>query len=133
MIYLSIIVVLIILVGIINYCFSNDKNVSADTTDTSINPDIKTDTLINPDTKIDTLINPDIKTNTLINPDTKTDKNKIIVQFKGSQYDITNFAKKHPGGKNILIENNGNDIEKLMIENDHSKNAYKLLEKYLLK
>jgi len=63
----------------------------------------------------------------------KNDTNKTIVLFKGSRYDITDFLKKHPGGKKILIDNNGKDIEKLMLENEHSKNAYKMLEKYKIK
>ncbi len=59
-----------------------------------------------------------------------SDPKRIIVQYHKSSYDITDFAKKHPGGKKILLENNGKDIEKLMIDNDHSDHAYKLLEKY---
>lgn len=55
---------------------------------------------------------------------------KIIVIYKGSKYDITNFIRKHPGGKAVLLENNGADIEKLMLENEHSAYAYSLLEKY---
>lgn len=55
---------------------------------------------------------------------------KIIVNYKNSSYDITTFIKKHPGGKKYLIENNGKDIEQLMIDNDHSHHAYKLLDKY---
>lgn len=57
-------------------------------------------------------------------------KEKIIVKFRGSDYDITDFIKRHPGGKSILIKNNGNDIEQLMLKNEHSDRAYKLLEKY---
>ena len=55
---------------------------------------------------------------------------KIIVTFQGSKYDVTNFAKKHPGGKTVLVENNGKDIEQLMAENGHSDNAYKTLQKF---
>jgi cytochrome b involved in lipid metabolism len=54
----------------------------------------------------------------------------IIVTYKGSKYDISDFIKKHPGGKQILIEQNGHDIEKKMIETEHSPIAYKILEKY---
>ncbi|XWV24469.1 cytochrome b5-like protein [Tupanvirus deep ocean] len=55
---------------------------------------------------------------------------KVIVKFKGEEYDITDFVKKHPGGKQVLLENNGSDIEKLMIENEHSAYAYNTLQKY---
>lgn len=62
--------------------------------------------------------------------DKKDTSDKIIVKYKGSEYDITKFVKKHPGGKKVLVENSGNDVEQLMIENDHSENAYKLLETF---
>ncbi|XWV25702.1 cytochrome b5-like protein [Tupanvirus soda lake] len=55
---------------------------------------------------------------------------KIIVKFKEEEYDITDFIRKHPGGKQLLVENNGNDIEKLMLENEHSVHAYNILQKY---
>lgn len=58
---------------------------------------------------------------------------KNIVTYKGSQYDITDFIRKHPGGKAILIQNNGKDIEQLMLENEHSAHAYELLEKYKIR
>lgn len=61
-------------------------------------------------------------------PSTKTDR--IIVTFKGDKYDITDFLRRHPGGKDVLIEQNGKDIEAIMVEFEHSQNAYKMLQKY---
>lgn len=58
---------------------------------------------------------------------------KIIVTFKGDRYDITDFVNKHPGGKHVLIENNGRDIEELMLENEHSPAAYAKLAQYKIK
>lgn len=55
---------------------------------------------------------------------------KVIVTYKGSTYNISDFVRKHPGGKKVLLENNGKDVEKLMLENEHSEHAYQLLEKY---
>ena len=71
----------------------------------------------------------------MINDETKKtiNSNKVIVTFKGDEYDITDFIRKHPGGKQVLLDNNGNDIEKLMLENEHSIHAYKTLEKYKIK
>lgn len=60
-------------------------------------------------------------------PETNTN---IVVAYRGAMYDITAFAKKHPGGKSVLIDNNGNNIEQLMSAVGHSAHAYKLLEKY---
>lgn len=62
----------------------------------------------------------------IVNPE----NDRIIVKFKGNRYDITDFIRKHPGGKSVLIENNGNDIEDIMLENEHSTHAYKTLERY---
>lgn len=66
----------------------------------------------------------------LLNSINTNTSDKIIVKFKGDNYDITKYAKKHPGGKQILIDNIGNDIESLMNDIGHSDQAYKLLEKY---
>jgi cytochrome b involved in lipid metabolism len=59
-------------------------------------------------------------------------ENKIIVTYQGARYDITDFIKFHPGGKDVLIANNGNDVEQLMLDNQHSVKAYKKLAKYKL-
>lgn len=61
------------------------------------------------------------------------DPNKIEVSFRGEWYDITKFINRHPGGKDLLIENNGKDIEKLMEEYTHSDRAYIILKKFLIK
>jgi cytochrome b involved in lipid metabolism len=55
---------------------------------------------------------------------------KMIVKFRGDEYDISDFINKHPGGKKILIDNNGNDVEKLMADSEHSKHAYETLSRY---
>lgn len=57
---------------------------------------------------------------------------KVIIKYQNKQYNITNFLDKHPGGRAILISNNGNDVEELMKENGHSSEAYKLLKNYEL-
>ncbi|AFX92855.1 cytochrome B5 [Acanthamoeba polyphaga mimivirus] len=68
--------------------------------------------------------------NTTKNFDNPNNSDQIIVTYKGSKYNITEFLRRHPGGKQILIDNNGKDIEKLMLEYEHSNNAYRMLEKY---
>lgn len=65
-----------------------------------------------------------------VNSFEKQDYETVIVNFKGSKYNITDYIVKHPGGKKVLLDNNGKDIEKLMLENKHSNNAYEILEKY---
>lgn len=60
----------------------------------------------------------------------ENEEEKIIVSFGDNRYDISSFIFKHPGGEDLLIDNNGKNIEELMLENNHSDRAYKLLEKY---
>lgn len=55
---------------------------------------------------------------------------KIIVEYEGNKYDITNFAIEHPGGKEVLIENNGKDVKEIMFEVGHSDNAFELFKKF---
>lgn len=61
------------------------------------------------------------------------ENDSIIVLYKGEKYDVTKFAKYHPGGKEILQEYYNKDINQAMIDNKHSNHAYKLLEKYKIK
>ena len=54
----------------------------------------------------------------------------VIVKFKDASYDITAFLHDHPGGKEVLLESNGKDIEELMKEVGHTPDAYQLLASY---
>jgi len=60
--------------------------------------------------------------------DDEPNDGRIHVKYRGNTYDITDYAIKHPGGKEILMQNQGKDIEHLMIEQKHSKHAYRILE-----
>jgi cytochrome b involved in lipid metabolism len=60
------------------------------------------------------------------------DEKRIIVTFRNKDYDITDFLDEHPGGRNVLIKKNGRDIEKAMQDNNHSDDAYAILEKYCI-
>ncbi len=52
---------------------------------------------------------------------------KVIVTFKDQSYDITEFLQHHPGGKEVLLEQNGKNVEEVMKEVGHSPDAYELL------
>lgn len=78
------------------------------------------------------------KANTPITPiktepqsDVQTDK--IIVYYEGNKYDLTRFAKRHPGGKDALLQYNGKDVKDILEETGHSDNAYKILSRCLCK
>lgn len=58
---------------------------------------------------------------------------RIIVKYQGASYDITDFLKKHPGGADILVENNGQDIEKVMQDIGHTAEAYAKLAEYRIR
>ncbi|XP_003742550.1 cytochrome B5-like protein [Galendromus occidentalis] len=47
-------------------------------------------------------------------------------------YDITDFMQKHPGGSEILWEHLGHDATFAFIGAGHSKNAYRMMDKFLL-
>lgn len=64
--------------------------------------------------------------------DTECDP-RIVVTYQGNQYDITAFVKYHPGGKKVLLDNNGADVETLMRANQHSDRAYAKLATYRVK
>jgi cytochrome b involved in lipid metabolism len=54
----------------------------------------------------------------------------VKVIYQGDCYDITNYLKKHPGGKKILLDHNGKDVESKMKEHNHGKGAYELLKSF---
>lgn len=60
----------------------------------------------------------------------KIEGEKVVVAFQGSRYDITDFVKYHPGGKDVLLEHNGRDVEQPMLDNKHSVHAYERLKSY---
>lgn len=57
-------------------------------------------------------------------------KEKLIVEFKNSSYDLTSFIFKHPGGVTTLSKNSDRNIEKAFYATDHSKAAEHLLNEY---
>jgi len=59
----------------------------------------------------------------------QTSTDKIIVYFEGAPHDLTRFAKRHPGGRDALLEYNGRDVKEILEETGHSHNAYKILSK----
>jgi len=62
----------------------------------------------------------------------KLSKEKLIVSWKGNVLDLTEYKHIHPGGKEILEDHNGKDIDKEFEEIGHSLKAYKILEKQII-
>jgi len=52
-------------------------------------------------------------------------EDKIIITISGEQYDVTDFASSHPGGKEILVKFNGKDATEGFNIMKHSKSARK--------
>lgn len=53
----------------------------------------------------------------------------------GKVYDVSNFLERHPGGKDILLNNSGQDVTSTMNDDKlhrHSKIAYGWLHKYYI-
>lgn len=57
------------------------------------------------------------------------------VSFKGKVYDVTAFVADHPGGDDLILNNAGTDVERIMKDNDshdHSESAYEMLGEYVI-
>lgn len=62
-------------------------------------------------------------------------KPRLRVLVDGQVYDVTDFADKHPGGKEVLEKHNGLSVGEAMQNpavHIHSKAAYAVLDKYLV-
>lgn len=61
----------------------------------------------------------------------KSENDKFLVQFKNNVYDISEFAHKHPGGRNTLQGLNGMDMgPRFLNAPPHSDAAMYLLQEY---
>lgn len=68
--------------------------------------------------------------NTITNNHNDADNKIVNVFFDGEEYNITDYLKKHPGGKKILEKYNNCEIKNKMELIGHSPKAYRILEKY---
>lgn len=62
-------------------------------------------------------------------------KARILVIRAGKVYDVTEFADRHPGGRELLQKHNGRDVETVMqssASHAHSNRAYSIMEKYFV-
>ena len=57
-------------------------------------------------------------------------KDDCYVVYNYKVYDISSFIKKHPGGKDVLLEYAGKDITKAFDDANHSDDALEKMEKY---
>ena len=55
----------------------------------------------------------------------------MIIIINNKKYDITEFINEHPGGNNVFV--NGRDMTEEFNKVGHTKQAVKMLEKYLIK
>ncbi|KAL8613853.1 hypothetical protein ACOMHN_032843 [Nucella lapillus] len=58
---------------------------------------------------------------------------RLCVTYSGSVYDVTDFADRHPGGKEWLKKYCGEDVTEVMrcaTPHRHSSAAYSILAKY---
>ncbi len=55
-----------------------------------------------------------------------------ILTIHGKQYNMTSWAKAHPGGSNILRKFHGKDATKAFFGADHSPHAIGMLEQFLV-
>ncbi|KAJ8302448.1 hypothetical protein KUTeg_018844 [Tegillarca granosa] len=65
----------------------------------------------------------------------KIEKGRIVLVNSEKVYDVTEFAERHPGGKEYLHQNKGEDVTALMQKqtpHQHSSAAYSILNKYCI-
>jgi cytochrome b involved in lipid metabolism len=55
-----------------------------------------------------------------------------ILTIEGVRYNVTAWARAHPGGVNILKKFHGKDATKAFHAADHSKKAYEMLEQFAI-
>lgn len=55
------------------------------------------------------------------------DEQQILVVFDNAVYDVSKFAKRHPGGSFFIVDNNRKDITQSFNEAGHSQKARKVL------
>lgn len=53
---------------------------------------------------------------------------KILLTIKGTEYDVTEFSKTHPGGKKILEKYNNMDVTREFYDFQHSKEAIEIMK-----
>lgn len=60
---------------------------------------------------------------------------RICLIRAGNVYDVTEFADRHPGGRELLEKHSMEDVERSMQDpasHVHSKAAYSILDKYFV-
>ncbi|KAL4234693.1 Fatty acid 2-hydroxylase [Mactra antiquata] len=60
---------------------------------------------------------------------------RLCILHSGRVYDVTDFADRHPGGKQLIQEHVGQDVTQLMKSLDihrHSPSAFKMLDNYYI-
>jgi len=60
---------------------------------------------------------------------------RLCVLHSGKVYDLTDFADKHPGGREMIEKYCGEDVTQVMQSDDvhkHSQTAYTFLDKYYI-
>jgi cytochrome b involved in lipid metabolism len=63
------------------------------------------------------------------------EKGKLIVLGENLVYDVTDFAERHPGGREYLAKQVGKDVTQQMqseTPHKHSLAAYTILKKYCI-
>eukprot|EP00002_Diphylleia_rotans_P007461 TRINITY_DN169_c0_g5_i1.p1 TRINITY_DN169_c0_g5~~TRINITY_DN169_c0_g5_i1.p1 ORF type:complete len:139 (-),score=41.08 TRINITY_DN169_c0_g5_i1:642-1058(-) len=59
-------------------------------------------------------------------------RNSLWFVYKGKVLDVTAFLDEHPGGDEIIIERGGKDGTQEFDDIGHSKEAYDMLNKYVI-
>ncbi|XP_051160541.1 fatty acid 2-hydroxylase [Leptopilina boulardi] len=57
--------------------------------------------------------------------------NEFLVKYRGKNYEISDFLKKHPGGSKILQPFKGLSLDDVLIQNPHSEAALHIFQEFV--
>lgn len=60
----------------------------------------------------------------------REESTEFLVKYRDRDYDISNFLRYHPGGKDKLLCLKNQNLDRELARNPHSKSAYYLLEDF---
>lgn len=57
-------------------------------------------------------------------------KDNVVIIFDNSVYNVTNYLLEHPGGEEVLFEQNGTDATEVFNDVGHSSDAREIMKKF---
>uniref|UniRef100_A0A8D8TT14 Cytochrome b5 n=1 Tax=Cacopsylla melanoneura TaxID=428564 RepID=A0A8D8TT14_9HEMI len=59
-----------------------------------------------------------------------SNKDNVVIIYDNSVYNVTNYLNEHPGGEEVLLEQNGGDATEVFNDVGHSSDAREIMKKF---